>query len=394
MKTTTRWATAILFLLGLSAINCASSGGQLPPIDWSKIPVPPIVIVDVPKEDPKEPPKPEEIATLAIHVRGNVPDVLVEILGTEKFGKTNEEGYVAFVLPRKNYHAVLTKEGYVRVDQAVDNEQGNKQHEVELTKIPHEEPVKLENLNITVVDENKVGISPSSCVVKGERRTSDGAGFINFAVDGPVIVTCSASGYLTSQADVAPGNVPMMLKREKVELPTPPTTPTSPPPSSSLEADRVACKDMTGIDCVRKIEVLYRSLLNTNTYASTVEFTQHVLQGLGEPWGHVGKTAGEGQAVPRGFATFMATKTEFPPAGFKGADGNVYQMTGVSHDAIKNRVTGQVVDILGNATANEPCKLPAAECWKPGPASIQWGDIPADHWRVNNPWIPAVPVQQ
>lgn len=124
--------------------------------------------------------------------------------------------------------------------------------------------------------------------------------------------------------------------------------------------------------------VLYPQLLEANTYESCVEFTQRVLELLGPAWGHVGKTAGEGQAVPRGFK--MVT--------VRGTDGKPYDITGVSHDAIKHRLSGQVVDILGNAAANSDPD-PARH----GLATPTWGLVPPEEWRVGNPFIPAVPVR-
>lgn len=156
-----------------------------------------------------------------------------------------------------------------------------------------------------------------------------------------------------------------------------PTSPIVPPPPQAP-----ACAEF---ECVRQIAITYAQLLQVNTYESCVEFTQRVLALLGSDWGHIGKTRGEGQSVPRGFVP---------------VDVGNYHITGVSHDAIKHRLTGQVIDLLGNATANEPCTFAdRSKCWAPGPAVIQWSNVPefaADgtkQWRDSNPFVPAVPVR-
>lgn len=164
-------------------------------------------------------------------------------------------------------------------------------------------------------------------------------------------------------------------------VPNTPPIVIAPPVPPSPAHPLCAMRDSDPQACVRQVAAVYPQLLLTNTFASTVEFTQRVLEVLGPDWGHVGKPRGQ-HAVPRGFV----------PIEVAG-----YHIIGVSHDAIKHRQTGQVVDILGNATANEPCdpsKLsPGDECWKPGPASIIWDPVPAHDWRPENPFVPTVPVR-
>lgn len=131
------------------------------------------------------------------------------------------------------------------------------------------------------------------------------------------------------------------------------------------------------IECVRQTAEKYPHLLAINTYESCLEFTQRVLERLPD-YGHVGKTAGESQSVPHGFE----------PRDVRGSDGNLYRITGVSHDAIKHKVTGQVIDLLGNASANSD---PDPKIH--GPARIQWAVVPMEFNRVQNPYIPAAPVR-
>lgn len=126
----------------------------------------------------------------------------------------------------------------------------------------------------------------------------------------------------------------------------------------------------------------FRHLLLTNTYESCLEFTQRVLMACGDPeWGHVGKTSGEGQSVPPGFTPQQVV--------IRRTDGqrDTITITGVSHDAIFHRLTNQIVDILGNASANSESDLTIH-----GPAVPQWGLVPKHLNRVNNPWLPTILV--
>lgn len=155
------------------------------------------------------------------------------------------------------------------------------------------------------------------------------------------------------------------------------------PPSSPL----CHMRDSDPLGCVRQVAAVFPQLLLTNTINSCVEFVQRVLEVLGPDWGHVGKARGMNGA-PRGFV----------PIEVSG-----YRIIGVAVDAIKHR-SGQVIDILGNATANEPrpaiCAGLSADdprwrehCWAPGPAQIGWEVVPAHDWRPENPFVPAVPVR-
>lgn len=127
---------------------------------------------------------------------------------------------------------------------------------------------------------------------------------------------------------------------------------------------------------VQQIAGAFPHLLSTNTYASCCEFTQRVLMACGDPaWGHVSKTQGEGQFTPSGFQ----------PRDVLGVDGTVYRITGVSHDAIFHKPTNQIVDLLGNGSANSDPD-PTIH----GPAFVQWALIPQHLNRPNNPWMPTI----
>lgn len=116
----------------------------------------------------------------------------------------------------------------------------------------------------------------------------------------------------------------------------------------------------------------FQQLLQLNTNASCFQFTQHVLAALQaegyQGWGHVGKTAGEGQYTPPGWVPHQV-------GGF--------QLTGVSHDAIFHLGMYLQVDLLGGGN-DGPTPLGQ-------PASAQWNEIPSEFYRVNNPWVAPIP---
>lgn len=127
---------------------------------------------------------------------------------------------------------------------------------------------------------------------------------------------------------------------------------------------------------VQQVAAEFPHLLQTNTIVSCTEFTQRVLERLNGEWGCVGKTAGEGQGKPEGFE----------PRSVRGVDGNMYLITGISYDVLFHAPSYRQVDMLGNATANEPGP------WAKGPATPVWNEIEPQHYRANNPWIEKVPL--
>lgn len=136
---------------------------------------------------------------------------------------------------------------------------------------------------------------------------------------------------------------------------------------------------MNLLPIVQAVASEHPGLLQVNTNATCFLFTQLVLARLKaqgyEGWGHVGKTAGEGQYTPPGFS----------PHFERGSDGVLYMITGVSHDAIFNKNLHLQVDLLGGGN-DGPDPLGA-------PARPQWAEIDPQWYRVNNPWIAPLPTQ-
>jgi hypothetical protein len=127
-------------------------------------------------------------------------------------------------------------------------------------------------------------------------------------------------------------------------------------------------------DVVQAVAAEYGYLLEINTFESCGEFVQRVLMALADPeWGHVAKTSGEMQHTPE---------------GFQAHDVDGHLITGFSHDVIYHRASNRQVDIIIAAAANSDEN---PEVWQT--ANIGWDVIPPEHYRENNPWIPAIAVE-
>lgn len=157
-------------------------------------------------------------------------------------------------------------------------------------------------------------------------------------------------------------------------LPLEPTTTPhpepQPQPEPQPEPNPVSTPNELAV--VHAVNAEFPHLLQINTIVSCTEFTQRVLARLNGDWGHVAKTAGEGQGVP---------------VGFTPRDVNGHHITGVSYDVIFHQPSNRQVDIIANGTANEPGP------WPHGPGTPIWAEIDREHYRPNNPWIPKVPLQ-
>ena len=64
----------------------------------------------------------------------------------------------------------------------------------------------LVNLNVVVLDAAARPIVGAKLTIGGEVRRTDGGGFVNFAVQGPVLVDIIAPGYAPKRVDLPPGN--------------------------------------------------------------------------------------------------------------------------------------------------------------------------------------------
>lgn len=366
----------------LTVAGCAGKG----PIDLSKLP--PIVIT-LPPDTPAPTPQPEPVrATLAAVVKDAgdgrpLAGVRVFLQGFRGFKDTNVDGYISFELALGDYVLAANPDGYRAAELAVSLRE-NTQLELFVVKLPVD---TQRDLTIVVHDAiTGLGIPGADCTVhiengadkRTESRVADGSGFIHFPIpDVSVSAFCTANRYhIGAQVTLPPGGHRIALQ-PLVAQPVPPT------PTPVPKPDQVCVGDP--LSCVHAVAAAHRTLIEINTFESCAEFLGHVLAALGPDWGYVGKVGGESQHRPKGFIQGERV----------GVDGKRYFVTGVSHDAIKRR-DGQVIDILGNAAANEPCdpsKLPPGEpCWKPGPANAGWNVVPPQHWRDSNPFVPSTAV--
>lgn len=64
----------------------------------------------------------------------------------------------------------------------------------------------LVNLNVVVLDAAARPIVGARLTIGAEVRRTDGGGFVNFAVQGPVMVDVVAPGYVSKRVDLPPGN--------------------------------------------------------------------------------------------------------------------------------------------------------------------------------------------
>jgi hypothetical protein len=143
---------------------------------------------------------------------------------------------------------------------------------------------------------------------------------------------------------------------------------------------------------VRQVAAARPDLLQTNTNATCFAFVQLVLKTANDPhWGHVAKTRGEGQYTP----------TTWTPTTGIGRDGNAYQLTGVSHDAIYYCANPGIdtagrpvchyssgdwqVDLLGAGNDSDHAIFDASG--QRIVARPQWGVVPQEFYRAKNPWL-------
>src|SRR5688572_14380906 len=73
----------------------------------------------------------------------------------------------------------------------------------------------LVNLNVVVLDAAARPIVGARLTIGAEVRRTDGGGFVNFAVPGPVVVEVVAPGYAPKRVDLPPGDHRVHLERAR-----------------------------------------------------------------------------------------------------------------------------------------------------------------------------------
>lgn len=166
----------------------------------------------------------------------------------------------------------------------------------EPTPEPAPEP-PLVNLNIVVHDANGAGIATAACSVNGEGRKADGGGFINFAVRGPVIASCSAPGYVSRSADLPPGDHRFPLVAiEQPKPPAPKPTPAQPVSACGSAANRNGVSHGC-LASVAETSKFYETCKDTGSTEACHHYVRDVVRALNtssgtDRWGLLRKTQG------------------------------------------------------------------------------------------------------
>lgn len=227
----------------------------------------------------------------------------------------------------------------------------------------------LANLNVVVLDAAARPIAGARLTVGRDVRRTDGGGFVNFAVQGPVIVEIVAAGYASKRVDLPPGNHRVHLVASRASrarallapllvntLPSHPCGPRDNPTDNRLEcAQSIAARSAN-----------WRACTSSGDDAACHRYAREVATALASTqphrdwgWGLISKPRGQRQC----------SLTEC---------GSHVQGTGYAEDAIAYLPQGEDpkhwigFDVVGGAGA-------------PG-ATIRWnGPLPR---RDDNLWLP------
>lgn len=235
----------------------------------------------------------------------------------------------------------------------------------------------LVNLNVVVLDAAARPIVGARLTIGAEVRRTDGGGFVNFAVQGPVAVDIVAPGYVSKRVDLPPGNHRVHLEASRVRraaraLLAPTQSPPRPLGLLSNPSDPCGARDNptdNRLECARSIaarSVHWRACTDLGNDVACHRYAREVATALAsaEPrqrwgWGLISKPRGQRQC----------SLTECGPE---------VRGPGYAQDAIAYLPPGEDpkhwigFDIVGGAGA-------------PG-ASLNWnGPLPR---REDNLWVP------
>lgn len=263
------------------SLGCASSGST---VDWTKIPIPDVVTKPTPK-----PPAVVENRALAFEVLDGstgapISNAIVRVTNL-KTGvvipqqATNEDGYVAFILPIgmdyqvdlsvANYQGLPSKQAYTLVE--------NSQVTLKLARIVVVPPVTelpYANLNIRVMTAAKIPIVGATCrfVTQSDKeqqsRTMDGSGFANVGVRGPADVSCSATHYKPVVRSLSPGDHTLTLEVDEANPPP------AVAPAPGLETPDFACSSPNNTGEISQMCLQSVARLSTH-WQSCSEGSQH-----------------------------------------------------------------------------------------------------------------------
>ena len=222
----------------------------------------------------------------------------------------------------------------------------------------------LVNLNVVVLDAAARPIVGARLTIGGQVRRTDGGGFVNFAVPGPVFLEVVAPGYVAKRVDLPPGN-----HRVHLELDRASRVRSLLAPLLSSPCGAQANPTDNRIDCARSIaarSVHWRACSHLGDDVACHRYAREVATALAraEPhqgwgWGLISKPRGQRQC------SLSECGAEVRGPGF-AEDAIAYLPQG------ENRKHWIGFDLVGGAGA-------------PG-ASLNWnGPLPR---REDNLWVP------
>ena len=172
----------------------------------------------------------------------------------------------------------------------------------------------LVNLNVVVLDAAARPIVGARLTIGAEVRRTDGGGFVNFAVPGPVFVDVSAPGYAPRRVDLPPGTHRVHLERARASLARSILEPLHPTTQSPRRGDPGLLSNPCGaqayptdnrIECARSIaarSVHWRACSHLGDDVACHRYTREVAAALAraEPhqgwgWGLISKPRGQRQ---------------------------------------------------------------------------------------------------
>jgi hypothetical protein len=163
----------------------------------------------------------------------------------------------------------------------------------------------LVNLNVVVLDAAARPIVGARLTIGTEVRRTDGSGFVNFAVQGPVLVDIVAPGYAAKRVDLPPGNHRVHLKASRTSRTLAILAPLLSDPSPSNPCGARDNPTDNRLECARSIaarSVHWRACSDLGVDVACHRYAREVATALAraEPhdgwgWGLISKPRGQRQ---------------------------------------------------------------------------------------------------
>lgn len=163
----------------------------------------------------------------------------------------------------------------------------------------------LKNLNVVVLDAAARPIVGARLTIGAEARRTDGGGFVNFAVPGPVLVDVVAPGYVPKRVDLPPGDHRVHLEVSRASRARALLTPLLPDPSLSTACGPRDNPTDNRLECARSIaarSIHWRACTDRGEDVACHRYAREVATALAraEPhqgwgWGLISKPRGQRQ---------------------------------------------------------------------------------------------------